>query len=85
MYISLYQIFSKSYKTKNVRRYYIDKIFFFIFAIFSKLLKSVPYLAILLFNDVNLKATVAKLPTFLLIFFTKIVSLVNTFPGPFDL
>ena len=38
-------------------------------AIFSKLVKSEPNLAILLFYDVNLTATVAKFPTFFSILF----------------
>ena len=56
------------------------KYFLFIFAIFSKMVKSEPYLAILLFYDVNLTATVAKFPTFFSIFFFyKNVSLVHSF------
>ena len=51
-------------------------IFFFFFAIFLKLAKSEPYLAILLFYDGNLTATAnSKLPTFCS--FKKIVSLVK--------
>ena len=58
----------------------------FFFAIFSKLVKSEPYLANLLFYDVTLTATVAKFPTFFANFiFTKFVSQVHKLPGPFDL
>ena len=58
-----FPFYNKKYKTKTVRRYYIDKITFSITAIFSKLVKLKPYIAILLFYDVNLKAIFGKIPT----------------------
>ena len=43
----------------------------FFFAIFLKVVKSEPYLEILLFYDVTLTATVAKFQTFFKFFFYK--------------
>ena len=54
------------------------KNYFFIFAIFSMLVKSEPYLAILLFCDVNLSTTVAKFPFSKKLFLDK-----NCFPSPY--
>ena len=54
----------------------IDKIFFSIFAIYSKLVKLEPYITISLFYDRNLKGTVTKIPTFFDFFFYR-----NSFPG----
>ena len=57
----------------------IKYFFLFIFAIFSKLVKSEPYLAILLFYNVNLTTTVAKFPTF----FSNFLFYKNCFPSPY--
>ena len=54
------------------------KYIFLIFPIFSKLVKSEPYLAILLFYDVNLTATVGKCPIFFSILFYQ-----NYFPSSY--
>ena len=53
--------------------------YFFHFAIFSKLVKSELYLAILLFYDVNITATITKFPTI----FSKYFCYKNCFPSPY--
>ena len=62
------KIYSFQFTTKVMgQKTYTDTIWiklFFMFAIFSKLVKSEPFLAILLFYDANLTVIVAKLPTF---------------------
>ena len=64
---------------------HIDKIIFSFFCNIFKIGKIRAIFDFFIFYDVNLTATVAKFPTFFNFFFTKIVSLVHTCPGPFDL
>ena len=54
-----FPFYNTRYQTKNVRRYFIDKIIFFYLRNILNIGKSEPYFAILLFYDVNFTATVA--------------------------
>ena len=77
--------YSKSYKTKTVRRYFIDKILFSYFCVFFKIGKIRAIYRNFAVLRCKLNGHFRKnLDIFSMFLFTKIITLVHTFLGPFN-